>query len=196
MAIAAHPLRLILMGTGPFAVPAFAALVAAGHDIPLVVTRPAREIRSRKAPPPSPVREFAAAHGFELYDPPNINAPEAIAKLRVFAWPRKQTPRQRTIVKAGATNQDRQASPFVHFVNDPGCVSREMRRGVVLRGTDDVDQVVRNALLLLGRHLVGANVEAAEESGRIAIDDFSITPLGDCNGHRALAGRRRPENRK
>ncbi len=84
MAIAAHPLRLILMGTGPFAVPAFAALVAAGHDIPLVVTRPAREIRSRKAPPPSPVREFAAAHGFELYDPPNINAPEAIAKLHSF----------------------------------------------------------------------------------------------------------------
>lgn len=85
MATAAHPLRLILMGTGPFAVPAFAALVAAGHDIPLVVTRPAREIRSRNAPPPSPVRQFAAEHGFELYDPPSINAPEAIAKLQSFA---------------------------------------------------------------------------------------------------------------
>lgn len=85
MATAAHPLRLILMGTGPFAVPAFAALVEAGHEIPLVVTRPAREIRSRNAPPPSPVRQFAATHGFELYDPPSINAPEAIAKLKDLA---------------------------------------------------------------------------------------------------------------
>jgi len=85
MATATHPLRLILMGTGPFAVPAFTALADAGHDIPLVVTRPARAIRSRNAPPPSPVREFAIARGFELYDPPSINAPQAIAKLQGLA---------------------------------------------------------------------------------------------------------------
>src|SRR5690606_16546831 len=85
MATAAHPLRLILMGTGPFAVPAFAALLGAGHDVPLVVTRPARVIRSRNAPPPSPVREFATVRGIELYDPPSINAPEAVAKLQSVA---------------------------------------------------------------------------------------------------------------
>lgn len=76
-------LRLILMGTGPFAVPSFRALVDAGYEIPLVVTRPAREVKSRKGPPPSPVREFAAEHQFELFDPPSINTPDAIARLAV-----------------------------------------------------------------------------------------------------------------
>ncbi len=74
-------LRLVLMGTGPFAVPSFEALVDAGHEIPLVVTRPAREVKSRKGPPPSPVREFAAMHGFDLFDPPSINANDAIARV-------------------------------------------------------------------------------------------------------------------
>jgi len=78
-------LRLILMGTGPFAIPAFQGLVDAGHEIALVVTRPKREVRSRKGPPPSPVREFAAMHQLELYDPPSINTPESIAHLAQFS---------------------------------------------------------------------------------------------------------------
>lgn len=74
-------LRLVLMGTGPFAVPSFQALVGAGYEIPLVVTRPSREVKSRKGPPPSPVREFAEENQFELFDPPSINTPDAIARL-------------------------------------------------------------------------------------------------------------------
>jgi methionyl-tRNA formyltransferase len=74
-------LRLVLMGTGPFAVPAFEALVEAGHRVPLVVTRPQREVKSRKGPPPTPVRQFAAKHGFELYSPPSINEREAITRV-------------------------------------------------------------------------------------------------------------------
>ena len=55
------PLRLIVMGTGPFAVPSFEALRAAGHDIALVVTRPLQTVKSRTGPPPTPVRSWAAA---------------------------------------------------------------------------------------------------------------------------------------
>ena len=73
--------RLILMGTGPFAVPAFAALAAAGYEIVSVVTRPARRVRSRQGAPPTPVREFAANHHLPLYDPPDVNDPAAIARL-------------------------------------------------------------------------------------------------------------------
>jgi methionyl-tRNA formyltransferase len=79
------PLRLILMGTGPFAVPAFEAICDRGHQVALVVTRPVREVKSRKGPPPSPVREFAAARRFDVYDPPSINTPDAIEQLRSFA---------------------------------------------------------------------------------------------------------------
>jgi len=69
------------MGTGPFAVPAFDALRQCGHEIALVVTRPVIVTKSRKGPPPSPVREFALSHGFEIFDPESINTPESVAML-------------------------------------------------------------------------------------------------------------------
>ncbi|MGV3485909.1 MAG: methionyl-tRNA formyltransferase [Planctomycetaceae bacterium] len=76
-----RPQRLILMGTGPFAVPAFEALREAGHEIALVVSRPAVVVKSRTGPPPSPVREFAGRYGYPIFDPASINTPEAIARL-------------------------------------------------------------------------------------------------------------------
>lgn len=75
------PLKLVLMGTGPFAVPAFDALCDAGHQIELVVTRPQQAVRSRRGVPPSPVREFALRRGLSIDDPQSINSPEAIEKL-------------------------------------------------------------------------------------------------------------------
>jgi methionyl-tRNA formyltransferase len=77
----ARPQRLILMGTGPFAVPAFEAIREAGHEIALVVTRPVVAVRSRKGPPPSPVRDFAARLGYPVFDPESINTPQSIALL-------------------------------------------------------------------------------------------------------------------
>ncbi len=77
-----RPQRMILMGTGPFAVPSFDALRNAGHEIALVVTKPQPPVRSRKGPPPSPVRSWAETHGLEIFDPPSINDDDAVARLR------------------------------------------------------------------------------------------------------------------
>ena len=77
----ALPLRLILMGTGPFAVPSFEALRLAGHEIVMVVTRPARVVKSRKGPPPAPVRDWAESHGLEVFAPDSINEAEAVASV-------------------------------------------------------------------------------------------------------------------
>ncbi len=79
--------RLVLMGTGPFAVPTFEALRAAGHDIAMVVTKPMPEVKSRKGPPPSPVRSWAESHGLPIFDPDTINDADAIARVQsVSAW--------------------------------------------------------------------------------------------------------------
>ncbi len=75
------PLRLVLMGTGPFAVPSFEALRSAGHEIAMVVTRPARVVKSRKGPPPAPVRDWAESHGLEVFAPDSINEAEAVASV-------------------------------------------------------------------------------------------------------------------
>ncbi len=76
-----NALRIILMGTGPFAVPSFEAIREAGHDILLVVTRPIPPTKSRKGAPPAPVRDWATEHGLPLIDPPSINEGEVIQQL-------------------------------------------------------------------------------------------------------------------
>ena len=81
----AVPLTAVLMGTGPFAVPAFEAILKDGHAINLVVTRPMPPVKSRTGLPPSPVREWAARHDLPLLDPPSINGPEGVARLREAA---------------------------------------------------------------------------------------------------------------
>ena len=53
-------LRIVVMGTGPFAVPMFRALVASPHAIAAVVTRPDHAPPGRR-PPSNPMREAAVA---------------------------------------------------------------------------------------------------------------------------------------
>ncbi len=73
--------RIILMGTGPFAVPSFDAIRIAGHDVCLVVTRPQAAVKTRGEAPSSPVRDWAVTYGYPIIDPPSINDADAIEKL-------------------------------------------------------------------------------------------------------------------
>ncbi len=77
-------MRLIIMGTGPFAVPMFKAVLANGHQVPIVVTRPSRPARGRKQAPPNPMLEAGKTAGIEVWAPESINTPEAIEQLRLY----------------------------------------------------------------------------------------------------------------
>lgn len=77
-----EPLRIIAMGTGPFAVPSFEAIHEAGHVFVSVVTRPQPALKSRGGPPPSPVADWAESKGLPIERPTSINAPEAIEWLQ------------------------------------------------------------------------------------------------------------------
>jgi methionyl-tRNA formyltransferase len=74
-------MRLIMMGTGPYAVPTFESLYQTSHEILALVTRPPRGRR----PPPSPMRAVAEAHGTRVWMPESINDPEANAELATLA---------------------------------------------------------------------------------------------------------------
>ena len=69
-------LRLVLMGTGPFAVPSFDALLDAGHHCLIVVTRPEKSGNSKKPPEKSPVRQWAEGRGLEVVAPDSANSDE------------------------------------------------------------------------------------------------------------------------
>jgi methionyl-tRNA formyltransferase len=62
-------LRLAFMGTPEFALPAFHALIAAGHDIRAVYTQPPRPAGRGHKPRPSPVHAAALAAGIEVRTP-------------------------------------------------------------------------------------------------------------------------------
>lgn len=66
-------MRLILMGTGPFAVPSFEAIRAHPYEIIQVITRPIVASPNKRESQTSPVRDWAHQHGLPLADPKSIN---------------------------------------------------------------------------------------------------------------------------
>lgn len=74
-------MRVIVMGTGPFAVPSLKALLEQGHEIPFAVTRPAKPVQGKKQPV-RPVAQWAEQHGIGLFEPASINEPESIQRLK------------------------------------------------------------------------------------------------------------------
>jgi methionyl-tRNA formyltransferase len=74
-------MRLILMGTGPFAVPSFQSILKAGVEVVYVVTRPVVATSAKKEPPPSPVRQWAIDNQLPIADPISINEAETVQWL-------------------------------------------------------------------------------------------------------------------
>lgn len=75
------PLRLVMMGTGRFALPAFRSLYETEHEIAGLFTRPDRtgpgHHRHRNL-----VKQLAGEHGTPVFQPEDINPPEAVDDLR------------------------------------------------------------------------------------------------------------------
>ncbi len=78
-------MRIIFMGTPDFAVGTLAAIKEAGHDIALVVTQPDKPKGRSGRLQMSDVKEYAVAHGLEVYQPEKIKTPEAVARLKEYA---------------------------------------------------------------------------------------------------------------
>ncbi|MEM7665798.1 MAG: methionyl-tRNA formyltransferase [Pseudomonadota bacterium] len=74
-------MRIIFMGTPDFAVPALAALHAAGHDIACVYTQPPRPAGRGKKLRPSPVQAKAEELGLEVRSPKSLRGEEAQAEF-------------------------------------------------------------------------------------------------------------------
>jgi methionyl-tRNA formyltransferase len=74
-------MRIIALGTGPFAVPSLRALATSRHQVLRVVTRPPRGRR----PEPPPMEVAARELGLEIWQPETINAEEACATLSGLA---------------------------------------------------------------------------------------------------------------
>jgi methionyl-tRNA formyltransferase len=75
-------MKILLMGTGPFAVPSARALLHSQHEVLGLVTRPVPLLTGRRKPPPNAMRELAEEFSLKIWDPENVNDPETIEQLR------------------------------------------------------------------------------------------------------------------
>ncbi len=73
--------RVIFMGTPGFAVPTLAVLVEGGCDVVAVVTQPDRPAGRGRELVSSPVKQYALAHGLQVFQPETLRPPEAVARL-------------------------------------------------------------------------------------------------------------------
>jgi methionyl-tRNA formyltransferase len=77
-------MRLVFAGTPDPAVVALEALLASGHEVAAVVTRPDAPVGRGRHTEPSPVARVAAAAGLEVLKPVKVRDPEFLDRLRAI----------------------------------------------------------------------------------------------------------------
>ena len=78
-------MKLVMFGTGDFALPTFHALIEAGHDLRALVTQPDRPQGRKQELIPSPIKLAAIAAKVPIFQPELVNGPESLAIIREFA---------------------------------------------------------------------------------------------------------------
>src|SRR5260370_41515913 len=79
-------MKLVFCGTPRFAVPTLEALMAAGHQIPLVVTQPDRPVGRAQELTAPPVKQLAITAGLPITQPDKIrNNAEFRAQIEAIA---------------------------------------------------------------------------------------------------------------
>ncbi len=76
-------LRLVMLGTGSFAVPTLRGLYESRHEVVGLVTQPDRTGRGHHRHV-NPMKELAEQHGTPVFQPQKVNLPESLERLREF----------------------------------------------------------------------------------------------------------------
>jgi methionyl-tRNA formyltransferase len=74
-------MKLVVLGTGPFAVPMFQSLLDSQHHVAALITRPTPPPRGREKAPLNPMRDIAAGRSLPIHAPESINSEEGAALL-------------------------------------------------------------------------------------------------------------------
>jgi methionyl-tRNA formyltransferase len=78
-------MRLVILGTGPFAVPMFGSLLDSPHEVLALITRPTSPSKGREKAPVNPMRGLAESRGLAVYAPQSINSDEGKELLEKLA---------------------------------------------------------------------------------------------------------------
>jgi methionyl-tRNA formyltransferase len=76
------PIRLMMLGTGDFALPTIEHLVVTGHHVVALVTQPDRPQGRKQEIIPSLIKQFAHERGILVVQPEDVNAPASLELIR------------------------------------------------------------------------------------------------------------------
>ena len=76
--------RLIMLGTGDFALPTFLRLLDEGFDVAALVTQPDRPQGRKQELIPGAIKVAAVERGVPVYQPEDVNAPGAVDHIRAL----------------------------------------------------------------------------------------------------------------
>src|SRR5262245_46011886 len=80
-------MRIVMMGTGTFAEPTFAALLASSHQVAGLVTQPDRPVgqeRGSTRQTGQGMKSIAQKHNVPVFQPESVNTPEGLAGVQGF----------------------------------------------------------------------------------------------------------------
>ncbi len=75
-------MKVVFCGSGAFAIPSLRAILGSRHDVPLVVTQPARQAGRGSRRRPTPVSAWAREQSLALLECPDANDEEAMETIR------------------------------------------------------------------------------------------------------------------
>lgn len=78
-------MKIVLFGTGPFAVPSFEAILGSSHEVVALVTRPIVDSGKRRKSAENPSRDLGQRFGLPIFDPVDANSPEFVKTLQELA---------------------------------------------------------------------------------------------------------------
>ena len=77
-------MKIILFGTGPFAVPTFQSLLDSRHEILALITRPIADAGKRRKSAENPARDLGTSRQLKIFEPGNANDPEFVLTLQAL----------------------------------------------------------------------------------------------------------------
>src|SRR5436190_5434490 len=78
-------MRIVVLGTGPFAVPMFQSLLDSPPEVAALITRPTAPAKGREKTPTNPMRQLAESHGLAVHAPQSVNSEEGRQLLEQLA---------------------------------------------------------------------------------------------------------------
>ncbi len=188
-----EPTRIVMLGTGDFALPTFELLAERGHEMAALVTQPDRPQGRRQEITPAAIAVAARARGVRVFQPENVNDPASLAVLRSFAPDLLITAAYGQILSAEALAIGRMGGVNLHGSILPAYrgaapVARAIQNGEVVTGVTVIQMTPRidaGGIVGIGRLNIDPDETAGELEARLA--RLGAPLLADCIP-RILAG--------